>query len=136
GLESAQIKELPKGIIGIRKIDNVQKLAEYYSAADLFINPTWEDTFPTTNLESLACGTPVLTYDTGGSREAISKDTGFVTKKGDIQSVLGIIKKVKKIGKQSYSEVCRKRAISMFRQEDRFKEYISLYKELLETKHN
>mgnify|MGYP000861903869 CR=1 FL=1 len=136
GLESAQIKELPKGIIGIRKIDNVQKLAEYYSAADLFLNPTWQDTFPTTNLESLACGTPVITYDTGGSGEGISKDTGFVTKKGDIQSIIDIIKNVKKTGKQCYSEACRNRVITLFRQEDRFKEYLSLYKEILETKHN
>lgn len=60
--------------------------------ADVFINPTYEDNFPTTNIESLACGTPVITYRTGGSPEAITRDCGQVVVKND---VAGLVKAVK-----------------------------------------
>ena len=62
---------LPSGIIGKQRTSDVQELVELYSATDVFLNPTYEDNFPTTNLEAIACGTPVITYDTGGSPEAI-----------------------------------------------------------------
>lgn len=71
GLTLEQEKMLPSGIIGKQRTSNVQELVELYSAADVFLNPTYEDNFPTTNLEAIACGTPVITYDTGGSPEAI-----------------------------------------------------------------
>jgi len=132
GLDKKRFRELPDGIIGVKKTNCIDELAEFYSAADLFFNPTWEDTFPTTNLESLACGTPVLTYDTGGSPEAVTDDTGFVIKKGDIHSALNIITRVKEVGKQNYLRRCRSRAVSSFSQEDRYREYLTLYKESLE----
>ena len=68
GLSGTQLKDLPTGMVGIPRTNSVQELAEYYSAADVFVNPTWEDNFPTTNIEALACGTPVVTYRTGGQR--------------------------------------------------------------------
>jgi glycosyltransferase involved in cell wall biosynthesis len=73
GVTEEQLKLLPNNIKGIKRTSNASELAEIYSAADLFFNPTYEDNFPTTNLEALACGTPVVTYDTGGSPEAITK---------------------------------------------------------------
>lgn len=71
GLTLEQEKMLPSGIIGKQRTSDVQELVELYSATDVFLNPTYEDNFPTTNLEAIACGTPVITYDTGGSPEAI-----------------------------------------------------------------
>ncbi len=71
GLSNKQIKKLPKEIIAITRTENQQELAEIYSEADIMLNTTYEDTYPTVNLESIACGTPVLTYDTGGSPEFI-----------------------------------------------------------------
>lgn len=69
GLDKRQVQSLPSGIVGIECTDSTQQLAELYSAADLFVNPTHEDNYPTVNIEALACGTRVLTYDTGGSPE-------------------------------------------------------------------
>ena len=69
GLKPKQIEKLPEGIIGIARTESQQELAEYYSMADVFVNLTYLDTFPTVNLEALACGTPVITYRTGGSPE-------------------------------------------------------------------
>ena len=78
GLSKQQIKKLPNYVIGIERTGNARELAGIYTQADVFFNPTYEDNFPTTNLESIACGTPVITYNTGGSPEAISKNTGVV----------------------------------------------------------
>ena len=87
GLTQKQIKELPDTIIGIERTENVQELVGIYTRANVFFNPTYEDNFPTTNLEAIACGTPVITYNTGGSPEAVSKKTGVVCEKGDLKSV-------------------------------------------------
>ncbi|WP_347048667.1 glycosyltransferase [Bacteroides fragilis] len=105
----------------------MQKL---YSGALAFINPTWEDNFPTTNLEALACGTPVVTYNTGGSVEAINPATGIIVEQGDIIGLAKAINKIEAIGRNNYTEVCRARAVSNFNKVDRFHEYISLYDKL------
>ena len=86
GLTQKQIKELPNTIIGIERTENVQELVGIYTRANVFFNPTYEDNFPTTNLEAIACETPVITYNTGGSPEAISEKTGIVCEKGDLKS--------------------------------------------------
>lgn len=134
GLSKKQCQLLPKGIVGIERTNNIQELAEYYSIAEVFFNPTWEDNFPTTNLEALACGTPVITYRTGGSPEAINSDTGFVVDKGDLDGVVAAIKKIRLKGKGYYSCACRERAIQKFNKFDRYQEYIDLYKKILNIK--
>jgi len=53
-------------------------LAELYATSDVFFNPTREDTYPTVNMEALACGTPVVTFDVGGSPEIVSPKTGII----------------------------------------------------------
>ncbi len=86
GLSEEQIRSLPNGITGIRRTDSVKELAELYTAADVYVNPTYEDNYPTTNLESIACGTPVITYNTGGSGESAAI-YGLTANKGDIRTV-------------------------------------------------
>ena len=129
GLNNKQIRQIPNTIIGIPRTDNIQDLVKLYSQAGVFVNPTWEDNFPTTNLEALACGTPVITYDTGGSPEAIDEKTGYVVPKGNIIKLYEAIKYVQQ-GKISRDE-CRLRAVKLYNKEDRFKEYIDLYNSLL-----
>ena len=133
GLSAKQIKNLPSNIIGIERTDNIIQLAHFYSTSDLFFNPTWEDNFPTTNLEALACGIPVVTYNTGGSPEAIDIDTGFVVNKGDYYSVLNIIDLVRFKGKQYYIDKCRNRAMTLYDKNLRFQEYIDLYYNIIGT---
>jgi len=133
GLNKKQIKGLPSNIIGISRTENVNELAEIYSASDIFLNLTYADTFPTTNIESLACGTPILTYNTCGSIESVSPDTGFIVEKGDLFGVMKSIRIVKKKGKLSYSKACRNRSVSLYDKDDRFQEYFKLYDHLLEA---
>ena len=96
GLNKNEINKLPLNIIGIEKTDSPEELAELYSAADVFFNPTYEDNYPTTNLEAIACNTPVITYNTGGSIES-AKLFGYIVKKGDIESVIEKIKLLNKL---------------------------------------
>jgi len=131
GLSKKQIKDLPPNIIGITRTENVVQLTEIYSAADLFLNLTYQDSFPTTNIESLACGTPILTYNTDGSIEAVSPDTGFIVEKGDLSGIMNVINIVKMNGKSSYSMACRDRAEKLYNKNDRYIEYIELYDHIL-----
>ena len=130
GLSKRQLKQLPKNIIGITRTNNVQELAEIYTTADVFFNPTLEDNFPTTNLEALACGTPVITFNTGGSIEAIDSSTGYIVEKGDLQEVKQIIQRTEKEGKEKYSRYCIARANDYYDKNKKFLEYIELYEKL------
>ncbi|UJH67024.1 glycosyltransferase [Allomuricauda sp. SCSIO 65647] len=131
GLDKDKAKGLPKNIIGIEKTESLDDLAKLYSLADVFINPTYQDNFPTTNIEALACGTPIITYDTGGSPEAIDEHTGFVVSKGDINSLALQIRKIKELGKEHFTDACRKRAESLYDKEKKYLEYFNLYNQLL-----
>lgn len=130
GLTKKQIKALPAGIIGIERTESVEDLASFYCAADVFVNPTYLDNFPTTNLEALACGTPVVTYDTGGSPEAIDQNTGRVIKKGDIKGLKDGILEIFENSKEEYKLACRGRAEHLFNKDHRFLDYLHLYEEL------
>jgi glycosyltransferase involved in cell wall biosynthesis len=84
GLNKKQLKELPNFIIGIARAESLQELAALYSAADVFINPTYVDNFTFTNIEYLACGTP----------EAVDHTTGVVCEKGGIDGLWNAINKL------------------------------------------
>lgn len=131
GVNEKQQKELPTHIKGILRTENITQLADLYAVADVFVNPTYTDSFPTTNLEALACGTPVITYRTGGSPEAISSETGLVVEQGDIQGLVKAIEKICQKGKDTYSKTCRDRAVQYFNKEERFQEYVDLYNQIL-----
>lgn len=89
GLTESQCAELPPQILAITRTTNINELAEIYSTADLFINPTYGDTYPTVNLEAQACGTPVVTYKTGGSVESVPSENVIDT--GDIEGLMSIV---------------------------------------------
>lgn len=133
GVNNEQKKRLPDNIIGIARTRDVRQLAELYSAADVFINPTWQDNYPTVNLEAIACGTPVVTYHTGGSVEAITENTGIVVEQGDVPGLLEAVRKIERRGKAFYRQACRDYALANFRKEDRYYDYIKLYDELTQT---
>lgn len=117
--------KLPDNIIHIPHTNNIQELAEIYADADVFVNPTYEDNFPTTNLESLACGTPVITYKVGGSPEAIDENNGCIVPVGDINAIVSAIETLK-----ADSKCCVENA-KRFDKEKCFDKYIELYKEIL-----
>ena len=122
--------QLPQNVYGIRRTENIRELAQLYSAADVFVNPTWQDNYPTVNMEAIACGTPVVTYRTGGSVEAVTEDTGFIVEQGDVKGLLDAVRVIEQYGKHYYADRCRKYALANFRKEDRYADYLKLYEEL------
>lgn len=129
GLTHRQKKQLPQSIIGIESIESADALAELYSIADLFVNPTYSDTFPTTNLEAQACGTPVLTYNTDGSPETINGQTGVVVEKGNKRALREAVEQMRQ--NPLHREQCRRWARQQYDQKERFQDYITLYQQVL-----
>ena len=124
GLTDEQVNELPENIIGLSHTDSVEELAALYSMADIYVNLTLEDTFPTTNLEALACGTPVVTFRAGGAAESIDDTCGISVERNSIQGVVAAIDTI--ISQRGYNftkEQCVRRA-RLYDKEIRFEEYI------------
>lgn len=116
---------LPEEILHIPSTQNQRELAELYSAADLFVIPTYEDNYPTVNMEALACGTPVVTFRTGGSSESIDSTCGSVVERGDIDALEKEIVRV--CMEHPYSkEACLAHA-EAFDMYKCFGEYVELY---------
>ena len=131
GLTKSQIKMLPKNIKGLERTGSIQELVDLYSNADVFVNPTYSDTFPTVNLEALACGTPVITYRTGGSPEAIDEETGIVVEQGDFIGLTDAVTRL--ISNPLSREKCRSRAERYFDKNKCFEKYLELYDKLLNS---
>ena len=118
---------LPEKIISIHRTNNQQELAKIYSICDVFVNPTREDTYPTVNLEALACGLPVVTFNTGGSPEIIDNSCGICI---DIDDICGTIEAIKKICEKKI--ILRENCIikgKVANQKDRFIDYTHLIEE-------
>ena len=129
----ARIDEtLPENILSIHRTRNQQELAQIYSAADLFVNPTREENYPTVNMEALACGTPVLTFRTGGSPEILDETCGSTVDCDDLQELIHQIQRIKTTAPYP-SSACLERSKN-FAMHQRFYEYLELYKNIQKNK--
>ena len=133
GLSQKKTINLPKNIIGLRKTDKVTDLVEIYSAADVILNLSKEETFGLTTVEGFACGTPSIVYNCTASPELITRDTGFVVEEGNIDGLTKAIYELKSKGKATYSIACRKHAEKNYNKEEKLAEYFNLYDRLLYT---
>lgn len=115
--------------LGLLRTATQEELAAWYSRAYVYVNPTLEDNFPTTNLEALACGTPVITYRTGGSPECLNDTCGIVVEKGNIQMLK---KAIASLENHSHinSKACRKQAEN-YEKSICFQRYIDLYTKII-----
>jgi glycosyltransferase involved in cell wall biosynthesis len=129
GLSKKDKKKISSSIIGIQRTENIDELVALYSSSNVFFNPTWEDNFPTTNLEAMACGIPVITYNTGGSSEAITPETGKVIEKGDLHSAVIAIKDF--CNNNVVADICRNRVVELFDEKRMQHDYYELYKSIL-----
>ena len=132
GKISARQKErLPQRVVCIDRTNNVYELAALYSAASVFVNPTYQDNFPTVNMEAQACGTPVVTYKSGGSAETLSPQTGIAVPKGDVDAMEAAILKILRDPDSFSGETCREYAVQHFDKNARWGEYLNLYETLI-----
>lgn len=122
-------RELPQGIISIHRTADQYKLAEIYTAADVFVNPTRDEVLGMVNLEALACGTPVVTFDGSGSQECVDVFSGCIVKKGDAEGMAGQIQNICVNGLCA-EQSCIERAVH-FSNERSYRGYLSLYKKII-----
>ena len=128
GTDDSVDTQLPNNIISIHRTNNQNELAEIYTSADLFVNPTREDNYPTVNMEAIACGTPVLTFKTGGSPEIVDESCGSVVDYDDVDSMENEIIRI--CTQKPYTlEACLNKALT-FNITDKFKEYVNLYEQI------
>ena len=121
-------KQLPNTVISIHRTQNQTELAKIYTAADVFVNPTREEVFGLVNIEALACGTPGVTFNTGGSPECYDATCGSVVPKNDVDALYREIIRICET--KPYSrESCVKKAVE-FDKNEKFKAYVRLYEEL------
>lgn len=118
-----------KNIISLKKTESIDELRKLYSRADCLINPTYEDNFPMVNIESLACGTPVCVYDTGGCSEIIDDSVGKLIQKGSYNELLESAINISN-NKQNYIDACLMRAKN-FDKNKCYEKYLKIYEELI-----
>jgi glycosyltransferase involved in cell wall biosynthesis len=95
GLSKKQLEKLPKNILGFPRTESAKQLAEIYTAADVFVNLSYEENYPTVNLEAQACGTKVVTYDVGGTRETLSPNNQrYVVDAGNLRAIKKCLKTI------------------------------------------
>lgn len=124
---------LPSNVMLLGYTNSRQEMAELYSAADVFVNCTIEDTLSSINIECQACGTPVVTYDSTGNKETVDFQRGFTVKSGDAESLWNRTKEVLKFGKSSYSNMCQDFVRQNF-SKNNYLQYIELYKDLMSNR--
>lgn len=103
GLAKEQMATLPSSILGIKRTNSPKELAYIYNASDLFVNLTYADNYPTVDLEAIACGTPILTYKTGGSTEIAEENNGFIVEQGNVEGAAEKIRELRKNGAKTPS---------------------------------
>ena len=131
GVTPREAAALPRAMIALPRTDRVEELAALYSAADVFVNPTMEDNFPTANLEAIACGTPVVTFRTGGSTETVDDRTGLVVEKGEEAALAEAVETILSRAKARYAADCVARAADRFDRRRMVARYLECYREAI-----
>ena len=120
--------------IGIATMDNIRNpsnMASIYKMSDIFVNPSLEEALSLVNMEAIACGTPVVTFASGGTPETVpNENVGAAVKRGDIDAMVSQIKKFAALDKLETAKICRQTALDNFDAKTAFRKYIDLYESL------
>ena len=120
-----------ENVLTFGRTSDVSELVKWYSAADVFVNPTLGDNFPTVNIEALACGVPVVTNATGGSPEIPGEECGGICYSKTAGELYQRINEI--ISKKIDKTKCTQRA-GIFERSKCYRQYIDLYERLLISK--
>lgn len=130
-LEAPILRLFPSDVRHIPRTENALELARLYSAATVLVCPTYQDNYPTVIMEAVACGTPVVAYDTGGCPELVTPGTGYIVPQGACSALIQKTKEILQSGKDRYRDACLERARSAFDKNQRWNDYLKLYNTLL-----
>ena len=131
GVSEEQSKSIPKEIQTLRRTDSVEALVQLYNSADVFFNPSVEETFGLTTVEAMACGVPVVVYDSTASPELVSEGVGRVVPAGNVDAAYAAIQSIVVGSQDDYRKNCRKRVEENYDQKHNYYQYLELYRELI-----
>ena len=126
GLTERQLPDIPANVLGLLRTANQTELAQWYSAADVFVNPTYEETFGLTTVEAQACGTPVVVYRTDGCPETVASGNGCLVPQGDMQALEYAVRDIT-------DGSCRAdpQRVAQFEKDAVYRDYLELYENVL-----
>lgn len=130
GLTPKQIAKLPRGIEGIERVDDPEKLMRLYSQSSVLVNLSHGETFGMVSIEAQNCGTPVICYNVGGAPETISQGTGLVVPHGDISAVARAVKRIVSSPDEFSAGRCREHVAANFNRDSNFQKYFDLYERI------
>lgn len=130
-MSEAQKRSLPEKVVTIERTADVGALVHLYSGATALVNPTWQDNYPTVNLESISCGTPVVTYRTGGSVESVTPETGYIVEQGDVKGMYERLRQIREHDREAWRRSCREYALRHFDKHTALEAYLRLYDSIL-----
>lgn len=136
GAMEDEIAIAPTSVIALPKTESLQELVEAYSAADVLLSLSYEETFGLTPVEAMSCGTPAIVYNNTAQPEHITPETGFVVENGDLDTLVTRIKTLCENGKANYSEACRERAVNVYNKDNCYNMYITIFNKLFNEKSN
>ena len=125
---------LPDGIVGIERTDNLAELAAIYTTADIFINGSYEETFGLVTAEAMACGTPVIVYNSTACPEIVKPGTGYVVPVGNVDEIKKSIFHYKSLSneeKMMMSRQCTDYVVNNLDKKNKYNEYVDLYDSIL-----
>ena len=126
GLIEKQLPDIPSNVLGLLRTANQTELAQWYSAADVFVNPTYEETFGLTTVEAQACGTPVVVYETDGCPETVAPGNGRLIPQGDMQALENAVRDITDSGLRADPQ-----KMARFDKNTVYQDYIGLYESVL-----
>ena len=136
GVTNKQISKLPHNIIGIRRTEDVEELVKLYTTADVYVSFSEEETFGMTIIESMACGTPAIVYNSTACNELINNKVGYVVNVHDVESAYSCVMEIKESGKERFSNYCIEHVKNKYSDKVTFKKYIDLYNNLTNDNNN
>ncbi|WP_214759646.1 glycosyltransferase [Exiguobacterium sp. s129] len=127
-------RRLPENVIHIPLTNDASELAEYYALADVFLNLSEEESFGKVTAEAMACGTPAIVLDGTANPELVPTSCGIVVPSHSQDYLMDAIARIRRDGKDMYTEACVQHAHHAFRLEDRCNDYLNVYEELIDQK--
>jgi len=125
---------LPDNVISVSRIDSKEELAKYYSLADVYLNLSKEETFGKVSAEAISCGTPIVAYNSTANSELVPEKAGKIIYSLNANEILDAIKSIRLNNKNYYTPICRSFAEKNFNKDNNIKQYIAVYKQLIEFK--
>lgn len=127
GLSQKQISQLPQGMIGIRRTDNIEQLAHLYSIADIYINTSVEETLGMTTIEAMSCGTPCIVYNTTACPEVIPENICRTVSQNNLMGLKDAIESVLEIPKDKIIPLLQEWVNKNFNKTSNYCKYFELY---------